>query len=121
MVNEELYDLFNADDVDKQLIINIEGSTDVIKNEDIYSGSFGYSESICSLDNLRFGSCESASIKFTMSNVLSKLKGKTLIPTIQVGSNAENIIQLGKFIVETDSPSEDKKSRTINAYDAFSD
>ena len=119
MVNEELYDLFNSDDVDKQLIINIEGSTDVIKNEDIYSGSFGYSESICSLDNLRFGSCESASIKFTMSNVLSKLKGKTLIPTIQVGSNAENIIQLGKFIVETDSPSEDKKSRTINAYDAL--
>lgn len=57
--------LFKQDSVEKQLIIEYDGGT--ITNNELYSESFELTESLCSDNQLKFGSCEGGALKINHS------------------------------------------------------
>lgn len=93
-------------------------------NESIYSEQFTINESICSDSSLRFGGCESKSVKFriTKNNGISQLKGKKLsIDRIFIDEENQYNVRLGTFKVDSDIATSDKAYRDITAYDSMYD
>ena len=70
MVDYAYSNLFQQSSVDKQLIIETDDKTVKITNNELHQQKFELEESLCSENQLEFGSCESSSIKFTVSNKL---------------------------------------------------
>ena len=68
MVNYKYGDLFKKDTVDKQLSIVSDDGKINITNTELHQEKFELTESLCSEQELTFGSCEAAMIKFTVSN-----------------------------------------------------
>lgn len=119
MIDYEFQDLFTKQDVDKQLLI--EYDTGQLTNHEIHSEQFTLEESLCSDSNLRFGSCEASSVKFTVSNVFEPLKNKWLDISMTLAGNSFNPFKFGRFKVYSDVSTADKKKREITAYDALYD
>lgn len=61
-------------------------STSTITNDNIVKESFSLTESLCSQDNIKFGLCESAHCEFSVVGIDGNLNGKTIKPSIQIGS-----------------------------------
>lgn len=110
---------FQDDAVDKQLKIEYDGG--MITNEELHSEEFELTERLCSESQLRFGSCEAATLKFKISNVVMPLKGKWITVTDTLEKDVSNILQFGKYKVDSDKPTADHKYRDIVAYDAMYD
>ena len=110
---------FQDDAVDKQLKIEYDGG--MITNEELHSEEFELTERLCSESQLRFGSCEAATLKFKISNVVMPLKGKWITVTDTLEKDVSNILQFGKYKVDSDKPTVDHKYRDIVAYDAMYD
>ena len=68
MVDYEYSNLFQQSSVYKQLIIETDDKSVKITNNELHQQKFELEESLCSENQLNFGSCESSSIKFTVSN-----------------------------------------------------
>ena len=119
MVGYTYKELFNQDSVDKQLTIAYEGSE--ITNEDLYSESFELTESICSQNELRFGSCEASVIKFKIANTVDSLMNKWLTVSQVLAGKDDTPFRYGKYKVYSDVPSGDRNYRNITAYDAMYD
>lgn len=119
MIDFELAELFLQDSVDKQL--HIEFDTGKITNEELHSENFEMNESLCSEDMLRFGCCEASSIKFKISNIFTSLKDKWLTITETLDGNTDVSFTLGKYKVNSDKPTADRRYRDIVAYDAMYD
>ncbi len=119
MIDYEFKELFGQDSVGKQLFIDCEGGR--ITNSEIHSESFELTESLCSSEELRFGSCEAGVVKFKMANIVESLKDKWLTISETLNRNTDAPFQIGKYKVYSDVPSGDRKYRNITAYDAMYD
>lgn len=121
MVDYELNSLFKKDGIDKQLIIQTEDKAVTITNTELHQEKFELTESLCSESELAFGSCEASSIKFTMSNVFTSLKGKWITVTMSLNGNTDKPFQFGRYKVYSDKPTADRTQRDVVAYDALYD
>lgn len=123
MVDSALYELFQNDSTDKQFHIYTSGAPVIhITNTDLHQQQFELNESLCSESELRFGSCEAASVKFTISNNFMPLKGREI--RIQIGLTSETehkSMWLGTYKVYSDKPTADRTKREIVGYDAMYD
>ena len=73
MVDYEYGALFNDDSVKKEIVIKYGNAT--ITNEDLFNQELELDESLCSEEQLKFGSCEASVIKFRVANIVSPVKG----------------------------------------------
>ena len=120
MIDYEYFHLFKQDSVDKQIVISYDGGT--ITNSEIHSEQFELTESICSDQELRFGSCEANVLKFTYStSSLISLNEKWIDVKSIIGGNENNPFKIGKFKVKSDVPKSDRNYHDIIAYDAMYD
>lgn len=119
MVNFQYEHLFKKDSVDKQIQIAFDGGT--ITNTELHQGQFELNESLCSEEQLRFGSCEASSIKFKISNIFTPLTGKWLTVTETLDGNTDVSFSYGKYKVSSDKPTADRRYREVTAYDAMYD
>lgn len=119
MIDYEYADLFNSGSVSKKLLIQFDDTT--ISNDRIYQEGFELTESICSQNELRFGSCEASMVKLKIRNEFGALKGKWLTISMVLDGNTENPFQFGKYKADTCELSGDKKYLNITAYDSMYD
>ncbi len=119
MIDYEHFDLFQQDSVDKQLTIQYDNTT--ITNEDIFEQTMTLDEALCSQKELRFGSCEASVIKFKIANIFLPMYGKEITTKIVPEKHNAEPLQIGKYKVETDTPTADRQWREITAYDAMHD
>nr|DAX05425.1 MAG TPA: endosialidase chaperone [Bacteriophage sp.] len=117
-MDKELY--FN-ESADKQMLISVDGTKIAFDNSMIESEAFEMDESLCSESELKFGSCEANSVKFTAHNTPGSIVGKNITITETVDGDTENPFQYGKYKVYSDVPSSDRTKREITAYDAMYD
>lgn len=106
---------------DKQMLISVDGTKIAFDNSMIESEAFEMDESLCSESELKFGSCEANSVKFTVHNTPGSIVGKSITITETVDGDTENPFQYGKYKVYSDVPSSDRTKREITAYDAMYD
>lgn len=118
MVNKDTY--FD-EYTDKQMLISLDGTKIAFDNSMIESEAFEMDESLCSESELKFGSCEANSVKFTVHNTPGSIVGKNITITETVDGDIENPFQYGKYKVYSDVPSSDRSKRQITAYDAMYD
>ena len=121
MVDYEYSNLFQQSSVDKQLIIETDDKTVKITNNELHQQKFELEESLCSENQLKFGSCEASSIKFTVSNIFTSLKDKWINASMVLDNHTDVPFQIGKYKVYSDVPSGDKSYREVTAYDALYD
>lgn len=121
MVDYTLRDLFYRQNVDKQFIITTDDGSVTITNTELHQESFELTESLCSENELTFGACEAATVKFTISNIFTSLKDKWITVKIILDGNSDNSFILGRYKVVSDKPTADRIKREIEAYDALYD
>lgn len=119
MVDYELKDLFLQNSVEKQLIISY-GNV-VITNEDLFNQEMTLEESLCSDQSLVFGSCEASMIKFKVANIVEEMKGKWLDVKMVLEGNTSNPFPIGRYKVDSDKFTADRKWKEVVAYDAMYD
>lgn len=114
-------ELYFKEYADKQMLISVDGTKIAFDNSMIESEAFEMDESLCSESELKFGSCEANSVKFTVHNTPGSIVGKNIKITETVDGDTENPFQYGKYKVYSDVPSSDRTKREITAYDAMYD
>lgn len=98
-------------------VLTLSNKNKTISNEDIASESLKLVESICSDENLKFGSCEASVVKLRIRESESVI-GETFNVTIQEGTKA---INLGSFTVREDVPTANRCFRDITLSDSMQD
>lgn len=88
-----------------------------ITNDDMTAESIKLVETLCSEDQLRYGRCESSSLDFEMLNYYESLNGMTFDLYLQLGDYDDEIFTVGRYRIEGESVSNDKKTTQITAYD----
>lgn len=121
VVNYKYGDLFKKDTVDKQLSIVSDDGKINITNTELHQEKFELTESLCSEQELTFGSCEAAMIKFTVSNTFLPMKGRWMTVRMSLGGHTDVPFQFGRYKVDSDTPTADRTCRDVVAYDAFYD
>ena len=119
MINYQYFDLFQQGSIDKQWKIEYDGGT--ITNSELFSQSIEIKESLCSDSELRFGSCETSSLKFKIANVVQPLIGKWVTVSVVVDHHEEEPLLIGRYKVDSDKLTSDRMHREIIAYDAMYD
>lgn len=114
-------ELYFKEYADKQMLISVDGTKIAFDNSMIESEAFEMDESLCSESELKFGSCEANSVKFTVHNTPGSIVGKNITITETVDGDTEHPFQYGKYKVYSDVPSSDRTKREITAYDAVYD
>lgn len=120
-INYEYADLFLKDKADKELMIVSDDGLINISGTELHQQQFELSESLCSESELRFGSCETSMVKFTISNTFLPMIGKWITITMIVEGHTDKPFQIGRYKVFSDTVSADRTSRDIVAYDAMYD
>lgn len=121
MINYELANLFKKNSIDKQLIIVTDDKTTNITNVELHQEQFELTESLCSEDELTFGCCEAACLKFTISNIFLPMKSKWITVKTTLNNNVNKPFTWGRYKVYSDTPTADRTCRDIVAYDALYD
>lgn len=121
MVNYKYGDLFKKDTVDKQLSIVSDDGKINITNTELHQEKFELTESLCSEQELTFGSCEAAMIKFTVSNTFLPMKGRWMTVSMSLDGHTDAAFQFGRYKVDSDTPTADRTFRDVIAYDALYD
>jgi hypothetical protein len=104
---------------------SVTGATVEIHTGDLASESFELDESLCSEDNIKFGLCESACVRFTIDNkdsipnLKSTSYSKVLNIYIYFNGNSDTLFQIGTYICEKDEYSINRKQREVELYDAL--
>lgn len=119
MIDYAYKDLFMDDSVSKQLII--EYNSTVITNEDLFDQTMTLEESLCSEQELRFGSCEASVLKFKVANIVAPMKDKWITVKIVLEGHTDKPFIIGRYKVEEDKVTSDRLWRDITAYDAMHD
>lgn len=91
----------------------------VFKNEDINWENFELTESLCSEEELRFGSCEASMVKFQILNAFIPVISKWITISETLEGNTEEPFFYGTYKVFSDVPTADREYRDITAYDAM--
>ena len=116
MINNDYFNLFYADGVDKQLNISVNNGEIIITNKDLHTNNFELTERLFSENQIRFGSCIASVVKFRISNVFQPLKDKKINISVQINNNSDTF-SYGKYKVFSDNPTSDRKYRDVVAYD----
>lgn len=119
MIEYQYADLFKRDKAGIKLNIAFDGGK--FTNQDIPLEKVELSESICSENMLRFGSCESSVFKVQIMNNVLPLAGKVLTVSETLKDGEGELFALGSYGVASDKPTTDRKYRDIVAYDAMYD
>ena len=104
--------LFKEDSVDKQLIITDGEIT--LTNVDIYQESFELTEMLSATRDLTYGSCNSATLKFTTSK-LERFKGRELTVSVVLDGHTEAPFTFGTYKVYEDKFTADRTKKDISA------
>ncbi len=119
MIDYTYKDLFMEDSVSKQLIIEYENT--VITNEDLFDQTMTLEESLCSDQELRFGSCEASVLKFKVANIVAPMMDKWLTVKMVLEGHADDPFIIGRYKVKEDKVTSDRLWREVMAYDAMYD
>lgn len=119
MVDYKYKDLFLQNSIDKQIIISYDGVS--ITNEDLFNQEMTLEESLCSDQSLVFGSCEASVIKFKVANIVEEMKGKWLDVRMVLEGNASEPFLIGRYKVDSDKFTADRRWKEVVAYDAMYD
>lgn len=117
MINYSNEQLFRKDSIKKEWFIT--GTNIDLSNADLYSESMELSESICSDNNIIFGSCVASVLKFTTSAISTDFKDKDILVQIILNEDHNHIFTLGTYTVVEETLSADKTKKDIVAYDAL--
>lgn len=120
MIDYKHKELFLENSINKQLKLEFSGG-ETITNTDIYAESMEITESLCSENELRFGSCESSVFKIKIANSYISHIGQELVVYAVIGGNTDEPFVFGHYIVQSDVPTADRRYREITAYDAMHD
>lgn len=116
MINNDYFNLFYTDGIEKQLNISVVGKDTVITNNDLHNNNFELTERLMSENQLRFGSCEASTLKFRVSNIFEPLKDEILNVSTFL-HNQKQPFRYGTYKVYSDVPTSDRQYRDITAYD----
>lgn len=119
MIDYKYWDLFLENSIPKQILISFDGAT--LTNEDLYNQELSLEESLCSLEELRFGCCEASVLKFKISDIFSPMVGKWLEVKMVLDGNSSATFIIGRYKVDSDTLSADRRYREVVAYDAMYD
>lgn len=119
MIDYTYKDLFMDDSTSKQLIIEFDNT--VITNDDLFNQTMTLEESLCSEDELRFGSCESSVLKFKVANIVEPMINKWLSVKMVLNNHTVEPFVIGRYKVAEDKLTADRQWREITAYDAMYD
>lgn len=114
-------DIFLEPEIDKQLKIYTDDKTISFTNSDLYFQEFQLDESICDEESIKFGYLKSTEVKFKVANNFDPLKGKWLNIKFVLDKDENNTYPVGRYKVEEDVPTADRKYRTVKCYDALYD
>lgn len=116
MINNNYFNLFYTDGIEKKLNISVVGKDTVITNNDLHNNNFELTERLMSESQLRFGSCEASTLKFRVSNIFESLKDEILNVSTLL-HNQKQSFGYGTYKVHSDVPTSDRQYRDITAYD----
>lgn len=119
MIDYTYKNLFMDDSVSKQLIIEYDST--VITNEDLFDQTMTLEESLCSEQELRFGSCEASVLKFKVANIVAPMKDKWITVKMVLEGHTDEPFMIGKYKVAEDKVTSDRLWRDITAYDSMHD
>lgn len=119
MVENELLNVFPQQNLDKQLKITYSGGT--ITNKEICQESMELTESLCSEEELRFGTCEASCFKIRVANVFQPMQGEWIDVSMTLEGHPNCAHKIGHYKVASDVPTADRVWRDITAYDAMYD
>lgn len=114
MIDYTYRNLFHQSSIDKQWTITDGEIT--LTNSDIYSEQVELNESICSENNIVFGSCESNTLSFTTS-CLTQMLGRRLEVSMVLEGHDDEPFVVGTFTVIEDELTSDRRKRQVRAYD----
>ncbi len=115
---KNLYKKVNSNEVTKDYKISIDNGAINLSNKDLVYGSFKLEHKLCSADTLTFGECNAAMVQFQCASSIGDVKGKELVlqQSIYSGSTSKTL-DLGAYVIDSCEITENKKYRTITAYD----
>lgn len=119
MVRDDLFDLFTQDNINKQAEIAYSGG--VMTNTELFQNSEELTESLCSENEMRFGSCEASCFKFKVYGIVKDMIGETVSYSMIVDKKTDSPMLIGKYKVASDKLTADRQFRQITAYDAMYD
>lgn len=109
---KELYKKVSSSDVEKNYILDIDGTT--YDNTNIVFGSFSITEKLCSTEQLKFGESNASMLKLKMVADIGDISSKKI--TVNQIINGYNL-PIGKYNVDSCILTENKRYRDIVAYD----
>ena len=115
---KRLYKAVNSNDVTKDYKISINDGAINLSNKDLVYGSFKLEQKLCSADSLTFGECNAAMVQFQCASGIGDVKGKELTLSQNICSDLiSDALNLGTYVIDSCEITENKKYRTITAYD----
>lgn len=134
MVNYDYRNLFKQRHIPKDMIIvdigatvtknsghapTIIGETYIFRTDDLQTESFELEESLCSEENLKWGLCEAAKVTVSVVNKpdYPTLKDEMFDVYIYMNGDSDTLLQIGRYRVETDTYSDDRRFRDLAMYD----
>lgn len=103
----------------KDLVIYFPALELTIETDQIVDDSFVLNESLCSEEELAFGSCEASKIKLTLADVEHNLKGQWF--TIEQVIDGFDPVPLGVYKVDSCKEQDNLRFKDIIAYDKLKD
>lgn len=119
MIEHAYSELFAQDSVSKQMLIETDDKSVTITNDMLYLENFQLTESLCSQNQLTFGSCEASVVKFRVANVAEPIIGQWITVKEMLNGDTLTPFQFGRYKVTRDQPTADRKYRDVTAYDAL--
>lgn len=119
MVNYKYENLFAENSIKREIKIAFDGGS--LGNDDLHNEEFALTEGLCSENELRFGCCEAAELKFRVTNAVGSLKNRKITVLSILAEHTDAPFQFGKYTVESDAKSGDRRYRDITAYDQMHD
>ena len=115
---KKLYKKVNSNEVTKDYKISINDGAVNLSNKDLVYGSFKLEHKLCSADTLTFGECNAAMVQFQCASSIGDVKGKDLVLQQSISaSSTSGTLDLGAYVIDSCEITENKKYRTITAYD----
>ena len=109
MINYVNEALFRQNSIKKSWSIVGDGIS--LSNADLYAEQISLTESLCSEDNLIFGSCEAAKLSFTTSDVADSFINKTLTVSVILNNDTSHPFTLGTYIVVDEELTADRSKK----------
>lgn len=119
MIDYKHKDLFWDSSITKQVTITCGNVS--LTNDDLYNQEMTLEESLCSEQELRFGCCEASVLKFKVFDIFSPISGNWLDIKMVVNGNQNEPFSIGKYKVDSDKVTSDRRYREVTAYDAMYD